>query len=319
MAQLPSTVPQLLQSLRTLNPTAPRLTWYGPDSERVELSGRVLENWVAKTANFLVDELDAAPGTVVAVDVPVHWRSLVWLLATWAVGGTALAGDRAATHSATDPGVAVGAPAHAGADDAGGARGASGAPAHSMSADDAGSPPFGYGRADIVATTEPAAAAAGLAAARTAGAGRNPFLVAVALPALAMRWMGELPDGAVDYSGEVRAHADVFFADDAPAGDATAWETPAGQVTFAQLLASPPEAPGPDGATVPPSSGTVAPEKQTSAGAGPGRVLLEARDGWDGVVREALHIWAGGGSVVLLDSSVTATDHLRGTENITRG
>ncbi|PYI68408.1 TIGR03089 family protein [Arthrobacter livingstonensis] len=304
MAQLPSTVPQLLQTLRTLNPTAPRLTWYGPDSERVELSGRVLDNWVAKTANFLVDELDAAPGTVVAVDVPVHWRSLVWLLATWAVGGTALAGDRAAAAAFAAP------------------DGETGTPASAMGADDAGGARFGCGRADIVATTEPAAAAAGLAAARTAGAGRNPFLVAVALPALAMRWMGELPNGAVDYSGEVRAHADVFFADDAPAGDATAWETPAGQVTFAQLLASPAASPGSSGAALPEdqaTSGGVAPEKQTSAGAGPGRVLLQARDGWNGVVREALHIWAGGGSVVLLDSSVTATDHLRGTENITRG
>lgn len=292
MAQIPSTVPQLLQALRTLNPTAPRLTWYGPDSERVELSGRVLDNWVAKTANFLVDGLDAEPGTVVAVDVPVHWRSLVWLLATWAVGATALAGA-----GATD---AADSTTPAAPTDSGGPAGST----------DETAAPFGVDRADIVATTDPAAAATSIAAARAAGMGGNPFLVAVALPALAMRWMGELPDGAVDYSGEVRAHADVFFADDVPVADTTAWETPAGTVTFAQLLAT---AAGGASADRPSPAGAI------PANTSPERVLLQARDGWDGVVREALNIWAGGGSVVLLDSSVAATEHLRGTENITRG
>ena len=45
------------------DPGRPRLTWYGPDGERVELSAKVLDNWVAKTANLLVDELDAGPGS----------------------------------------------------------------------------------------------------------------------------------------------------------------------------------------------------------------------------------------------------------------
>ncbi len=267
MAQIPSTFPRLFDALRTLDPTAPRLTWYGPDAERVELSGRVLENWVAKTANFLADELDAEPGTVVAVDVPVHWRSLVWLLATWAVGATAVAGEGAAhSGAATVPGAVA--------------------------------MPFGYDRADIVATTNPAAAAAQLATARTDGARANPVLVAVALPALAMRWAGGLPDGAVDYSGEVRAHADVFFPGEVPAADAIAWETPGGAASFAQLLAP---------------AGTVAAQPV------PERVLLQARDGWDGVVRAALHTWARGGSIVLLDTAVTPTDHLRRTENVTLG
>ena len=35
-----------------------------------ELSGRVLENWVAKTANLLVEELDAAPGSTIALRAP---------------------------------------------------------------------------------------------------------------------------------------------------------------------------------------------------------------------------------------------------------
>lgn len=278
MAQIPSTVPQLLNSLRTLNPTAPRLTWYGPDSERIELSGRVLDNWVAKTANLLADELDAGPGTLVALDMPVHWRSLVWLLATWAVGATASAG--------------TGDPAGATGDGATG----DGATA-------------GFGRADIVATANPAEAAERLVAARAAGQGGSTTLVAVALPALAMRWMGELPDGAVDYSGEVRSHADVFFPGEEPAADAAAWETPAGTATFAQLLA-----PGAAAA-----AGGQAGQEAGAPGTGPERALLEARNGWDGVVHDALQTWARGGSIVLLDPSVTATDRLRGTENVTRG
>ena len=52
-----SDVPALLQQLLA-DPGRPRLTWYGPDAERVELSGKVLLNWVAKTANLLTDELD---------------------------------------------------------------------------------------------------------------------------------------------------------------------------------------------------------------------------------------------------------------------
>ena len=80
------TVAELLARLRASDPGRPRLTWYGAGGERVELSARVLENWVAKTANLLVEELDAVPGTRVHLDLPAHWRSAVWSLATAAVG-----------------------------------------------------------------------------------------------------------------------------------------------------------------------------------------------------------------------------------------
>ncbi len=46
----------------------------------------MLTNWVAKTANLLVEELDAGPGTTVALDLPPHWKHLVWALAVWSVG-----------------------------------------------------------------------------------------------------------------------------------------------------------------------------------------------------------------------------------------
>lgn len=78
-------LPGLLARL-TADPGRPRLTWYGDDGERVELSGHVLDNWVTKTANLLVEEYQAGPLTRVLLDLPVHWRSVVWAMAVWRVG-----------------------------------------------------------------------------------------------------------------------------------------------------------------------------------------------------------------------------------------
>lgn len=84
---------EILADLVAKDPTAPRLTWYddtpGPTAgERIELSGRVLANWVAKCANALVDALDADAGSRIRLDLPPdHWRTAYWALATWAVGG----------------------------------------------------------------------------------------------------------------------------------------------------------------------------------------------------------------------------------------
>ena len=89
------TVAQLLARVRASDPGRPRLTWYGAGGERVELSARVLENWVAKTANLLVEELDAVPGTAVHLGLPAHWRSAVWSLALLAAGAAPSALDAA--------------------------------------------------------------------------------------------------------------------------------------------------------------------------------------------------------------------------------
>lgn len=78
---------RVLDLLTGEEPNQPRLTWYGPDDERVELSGRVLANWVTKATNMLVEECDVEPGSRVLLDVPVHWRALVWAMATWCAGG----------------------------------------------------------------------------------------------------------------------------------------------------------------------------------------------------------------------------------------
>nr|KEP23513.1 hypothetical protein DA06_07805 [Georgenia sp. SUBG003] len=92
---------------------SPRLTWYGADGERTELSGRVLANWVTKAANLLVEEADAEPGTTVVLDLPVHWRTLVWALASWTTGARVVLPDEELDEVdvvvTTDPGTAPGA------------------------------------------------------------------------------------------------------------------------------------------------------------------------------------------------------------------
>lgn len=86
-AMRPADLDQLLSRL-TADPGRPRLTWYGVDGERIELSGHVLENWVTKTANLLAEEFDVGPRSTVVLDLPAHWRAAVWALATWRLGGT---------------------------------------------------------------------------------------------------------------------------------------------------------------------------------------------------------------------------------------
>ena len=70
-------------------PGRPFITYYDvATGERTELSGTTTANWVSKTATLLVDELDSEPATRVEVALPTHWLRIVWILATWAVGGT---------------------------------------------------------------------------------------------------------------------------------------------------------------------------------------------------------------------------------------
>ncbi|PQZ91053.1 TIGR03089 family protein [Arthrobacter sp. MYb227] len=66
--------------------THPWLTWYSLSGERVELSGRVFDNWVAKSANLLDEEFDLAPGDVVGIDMSGHWKSAALALACWHLG-----------------------------------------------------------------------------------------------------------------------------------------------------------------------------------------------------------------------------------------
>ncbi|MEO6790855.1 MAG: TIGR03089 family protein, partial [Ornithinibacter sp.] len=121
-AQSPSA---LLTALVASDPGRPRITVYDDtDSptrgERIELSARVLANWVAKAANLLQEELDAAPGSVVRLDLPPHWRTLYWAFAVWSVGACVEVGPDAGTGpgAAAEPDVLVTDDAQAAADTA---------------------------------------------------------------------------------------------------------------------------------------------------------------------------------------------------------
>lgn len=79
------TLDQLLRV--ATDPSQPLVTYYDMSTgERVELSTTTTANWVAKTSNFLVDELDAAPGTRIRIGLPSHWLTTVWILSAWNVG-----------------------------------------------------------------------------------------------------------------------------------------------------------------------------------------------------------------------------------------
>jgi uncharacterized protein (TIGR03089 family) len=53
---------------------------------RIELSRATVANWAAKTANWLVDEIDLEPGAPVAVVLPAHWQTAGVLLGSWWCG-----------------------------------------------------------------------------------------------------------------------------------------------------------------------------------------------------------------------------------------
>jgi len=225
---------ELMTALRSGQSTSPRLTWYGPDAERVELSGRVLDNWVAKTSNLLQDELDAEPGTRLRLDLPAHWKSVILALAAWQLGMEVV---------------------------------------------------FGDAEAELLATADPAPGAA---------QGAFDAVVAVALPALAMRWPGELPTGVVDYAAEVRSHGDVFMAHVDPEGSRRAVLDAAGvEHTHGGLL---------DGFAAVHDDGV--------------RLLVPAGEGLESALAQSLGAWRSDGSVVLVHPDVVVTEKLLADERV---
>jgi uncharacterized protein (TIGR03089 family) len=72
----------------------PFLTWYHDAlDQRVELSFKTFDNWVAKTANLLVEELGAGPGDRVAAVLADHWQTAVVVAACWRAGAGVVAVD----------------------------------------------------------------------------------------------------------------------------------------------------------------------------------------------------------------------------------
>ncbi|PFG32541.1 TIGR03089 family protein [Sanguibacter antarcticus] len=245
---MPATIHDILRTL-TADPGRPRLTWYGPDGERIELSGAVLANWVSKTTNLLAEELDAEPGTVVALDLPPHWRTLVWALSAWQAGAEVDVVDGQGTSSERP--------------------------------------------ADVVVTATPGA--------WLGPDGRRPArgdLVVVSLPALARRYDGDLPAGAIDAASAVMTYADTLgyvtptdpgsAALTAPRADGSALH-----VTHADLL---------PWALEDTLESDAAPHGD-EAGPTPARSLVRTTDGAIGtaaLLRTSLRTWSADGSVVVL-------------------
>lgn len=80
---------ELLRRALAADPSRPLVTFYDDATgERVELSVKTFDNWVAKTANLLADGLGAVPPARVVLALPGHWQTAVWLFACWSAGLT---------------------------------------------------------------------------------------------------------------------------------------------------------------------------------------------------------------------------------------
>ena len=83
-ASVPTTLNRFFEKLS--NQQTPALIWYSANGERIELSGRVLMNWIDKSANLLVEECELEPGEGFDLQAPLHWRTIVLGLAALRVG-----------------------------------------------------------------------------------------------------------------------------------------------------------------------------------------------------------------------------------------
>ncbi|KEI46094.1 TIGR03089 family protein [Saccharopolyspora rectivirgula] len=78
---------RLLEPLLTADAPRPLITHYDDATgARIELSRLTAANWAAKTANWLVNEIDLEPGTPVVVALPAHWQTVGVLLGAWWCG-----------------------------------------------------------------------------------------------------------------------------------------------------------------------------------------------------------------------------------------
>jgi len=84
MADTPS---GLLTAAMAADPARPLITFYDDATgERTELSVATLDNWVAKTANLLVDGCGLGLGDRAVALLPAHWQTAAVLLGCWTAG-----------------------------------------------------------------------------------------------------------------------------------------------------------------------------------------------------------------------------------------
>ena len=67
---VPASLNRFFEALSSVQ--TPALIWYSDNGERIELSGRVLMNWVNKTANLLIEECDLATEEAFDLQAPLH-------------------------------------------------------------------------------------------------------------------------------------------------------------------------------------------------------------------------------------------------------
>jgi len=194
------TAAELLAAALAADAARPLVTFYDDATgERTELSVATFANWVAKTANLLVDDLAVEPGAAVAVALPLHWQTLVWVQAAWSVGGVAeLAEVGTGAHVASGPGAAR-------------TGGAVAPPAVAV----------------VTHDVDPAGTPLGQAA----------DVVSLGLNPLGLPRPGRTPAcaGALDYDRSVHAHADRFTGGPPPDPEAPALRTGGAEVTAGTL------------------------------------------------------------------------------------
>ena len=190
-APFPGVAAALAARLRA-DGASPLVTFYDDATgERIELSAITLDNWVAKTANLLVDTLGLAPGDRVGVDLPVHWLAVVVLLGAWSAGCEVLV---ATGPGRDDTGEAPADPAEDDQDEA------DGWPDGRLG---------GAAQALFVAESR-VDAALGLGADEVVALSLRPFGARMAHPVA----------GVLDFAAEVPAHGDRFAAPAPPPGQA---------------------------------------------------------------------------------------------------
>ena len=88
-----STISDILTTRLRRDGDRPLVTAYDRISgERTELSVATVDNWVSKTANYLAEDLEVAPGEPVGVLLGTGWTTPVLLLACWRLGAFPAAG-----------------------------------------------------------------------------------------------------------------------------------------------------------------------------------------------------------------------------------
>ena len=77
----------LLAKILASDPTTPRLTVYDENTgARLDLSGITLDNWAAKVANMLIEELDLTEDSLISIDLPPGWQAVAIALGALAAG-----------------------------------------------------------------------------------------------------------------------------------------------------------------------------------------------------------------------------------------